>query len=670
MRARYYGPSTGQFVSIDPLGLAGNDTNLRRYVRNAPIQLGDPRGTGGSPATGGKGGFSVNQNLAPGQSYSQISAPSIAITPSIFNDPNAPVVQTNGQTVQLANGSTITINGNLQAGDYYLPSTEQSGKGWSNEQGFTVYPDGSISPFVTTQENDEAEPPITIEPDPPYPPEPSPEPCGSCDSQDIVPADPNDLLGPTGYGSIGFIRPGGALQYTIEFSNEKTAQVPADNVTVTEQLSPNLNWITFQLGTIGFGSYVVNVPPGLTSYSTRVDATAKLGVYVDVDASLNLSTGLLTITFTSLDPNTLDTPANPLVGFLPPDTDPPNGEGYINYTIQPKAGLATGATLDAQASIVFDTNAAIATPQIVNTIDASPPTSTVTALPSTTTSSSFTVSWSGSDGAGPGINNYDVYVSDDGGAYTLWQSDTTATSATYTGLVSQNYSFYSVATDNLGLVQPTPTGPQATTTVINTRTATPTPTPTTTPPPLVTVTSLQVETIKVGKGKKAKKETVLVLNFSGALNAASADNAGAYEFAPIIKVKASGEGKNRKPATTKLGAPVAPASAVYNPSTNSVTLTPRGKLTASKPEELIVNGALVTDTLRRQIDGSDDGQTGSDYIATISGTRVTAGGLPLARIRQQPVTVSDAVDTLLASGELTLLARALRADPKARPSEQ
>ena len=185
----------------------------------------------------------------------------------------------------------------------------------------------------------------------------------------------------------------------------------------------------------------------MTSYSTRVDATATLGVYVDVDASLNLSTGLLTVTFTSLDPTTLDTPANPLVGFLPPDTNPPNGEGYINYTIQPKAGLATGATLDAQASIVFDTNAAIATPQIVNTIDTTTPTSTVTALPSTTTTPSFTVSWSGSDGAGPGIADYNVYVSDDGGAFTLFQANTTATSATFTGQVGHTYGFYSVATE-------------------------------------------------------------------------------------------------------------------------------------------------------------------------------------------------------------------------------
>jgi hypothetical protein len=318
-----------------------------------------------------------------------------------------------------------------------------------------------------------------------------------------------------------------------------------------------------------------------------------------------------------------------------------------------------------------DVNSAIATPQIVNTIDASPPTSTVTALPSSTTAPSFTVSWSGSDGAGPGINNYNVYVSDDAGASTLWQSDVTKTSATYTGRAGHTYGFFSVAADNVGLVQPTPTAPQATTTVIAETPPPPPPPPT---PPLVKVQSLQVETIKLGKGKKAKKETVFVLDFSGALNSASAGNSGAYELAPIIKVKASGKGKNRKPATTKLGPPVTLASAVYNASKNSMTLTPRGKLTASKPEELIVNGTLVTDTLGRGIDGANDGHAGSDYIATISGSRVAVGGLPLARTRDLPGTVPNAIDSLLAGGELTGLTRPQRARSaagfSAKPSEE
>ncbi len=114
---------------------------------------------------------------------------------------------------------------------------------------------------------------------------------------------------------------------------------------------------------------------------------------------------------------------------------------------------------------------------------------------------------------------------------------------------------------------------------------------------------------------------MLVLQFSGVLSAGTADNAGAYKLASVIKVKASGKGKNRKPATNKLGSPVPVASAVYSASDDEVILAPRTKLTASKPGELIVNGTLITDTLGREIDGADDGVAGSDYVATISGTR-------------------------------------------------
>jgi RHS repeat-associated protein len=96
---------------------------------------------------------------------------------------------------------------------------------------------------------------------------------------------------------------------------------------------------------------------------------------------------------------------------------------------------------------------------------AAPPTSSVAALPAATNSASFAVSWSGSDGNGPGIACYTVYVSDNGGAYTAWQQNTTATSATFTGQDGHSYRFYSVATDNLGQVQPTPAGAQATTLV-------------------------------------------------------------------------------------------------------------------------------------------------------------------------------------------------------------
>jgi hypothetical protein len=236
-------------------------------------------------------------------------------------------------------------------------------------------------------------------------------------------------------------------------------------VTVTDQLDPNLDWSTFQLGDIGFGTITVPVPPGRTSFSTRVDATATLGVFVDIAANFNPLTGIITWTFTSLDPTTLDLPMDPLEGFLPPNTNAPQGQGFVSYTVNPKAGLATGTKLNAQATVTFDTNAPINTAVLFNTIDSGPPTSSVAPLPAFSPSP-FTVTWAGQDDAGgSGIASYDVYVSDNGGPFTLFQQNTTTTSASFTGQVGHTYGFYSVAVDNVGNREAIPAGAETSTTV-------------------------------------------------------------------------------------------------------------------------------------------------------------------------------------------------------------
>ncbi len=43
-RARWYDATTGRFVSNDPIGFAGLDTNLARYVQNSPTSFIDPTG--------------------------------------------------------------------------------------------------------------------------------------------------------------------------------------------------------------------------------------------------------------------------------------------------------------------------------------------------------------------------------------------------------------------------------------------------------------------------------------------------------------------------------------------------------------------------------------------------------------------------------------------------
>jgi RHS repeat-associated protein len=44
MRARYYDPEVGRFISEDPIGFEGGDVNLCAYVKNNPILLIDPEG--------------------------------------------------------------------------------------------------------------------------------------------------------------------------------------------------------------------------------------------------------------------------------------------------------------------------------------------------------------------------------------------------------------------------------------------------------------------------------------------------------------------------------------------------------------------------------------------------------------------------------------------------
>jgi hypothetical protein len=210
---------------------------------------------------------------------------------------------------------------------------------------------------------------------------------------------------------------------------------------------------------------VVNVPAGQTSFSTRVDLSATEGIYVDVSASFDPMTGVATWTFTSIDPLTLDVPADPLAGFLPPDTNAGNGMGFVNYTIQPRSGLTTGVTIGGQAAVVFDQNAAVNTAAILNTIDDGAPTSNVNPLPPFSPAA-ILLSWSGEDdNNGSGIATYTIFVSDNGGAASAIPSltNTTNTSGTFTGQQGHTYTFYSIATDNVGNVQLSPGVSQSTT---------------------------------------------------------------------------------------------------------------------------------------------------------------------------------------------------------------
>jgi hypothetical protein len=58
---------------------------------------------------------------------------------------------------------------------------------------------------------------------------------------------------------------------------------------------------------------------------------------------------------------------------LPPNQNPPEGEGWVRFRVRPKANLGSGTVLTAQAVIVFDVNPPIWTNVITYVIDVTPP---------------------------------------------------------------------------------------------------------------------------------------------------------------------------------------------------------------------------------------------------------------------------------------------------------
>ena len=60
-------------------------------------------------------------------------------------------------------------------------------------------------------------------------------------------------------------------------------------------------------------------------------------------------------------------PSDASTGFLPPNNGT-SGQGFLQYSIMANRNVSHLARIDAEASIIFDTNAPIDTPPIFNTV--------------------------------------------------------------------------------------------------------------------------------------------------------------------------------------------------------------------------------------------------------------------------------------------------------------
>ncbi len=301
-------------------------------------------------------------------------------------------------------------------------------------------------------------------------PAPPDECCEECDDWDDnesnvwLPHDPNDIVGPAGYGEAQWMAVGDTFDYMIQFENIPEALAAAQQVRITLPLDAGLDWRTFRLGEFGWDDLVFPVPEDVPILSTRLDLRETRGLFVDVIAGVNMLEREAFWILTSIDPQTGAPPLDPEAGFLPPNRDGLEGQGFVTFRIRPRADSATGAEIAAQATIIFDTEEPIMTPVWSNRLDAAAPVSAMQAEPlGGGRNDLFRLSWSAvDDPGGVGVADYDLYMARGGGAYHPLLTETPATATTFAGADGNAYRFKVVARDRVGNREPLPELPQAT----------------------------------------------------------------------------------------------------------------------------------------------------------------------------------------------------------------
>ncbi|HDR15138.1 MAG TPA: hypothetical protein ENN79_06605 [Desulfobacteraceae bacterium] len=507
VRARHYDARPGRFTSMDPIGFLGGDVNLYRYALNSPLDGFDPTGLDSRRKCGlGQGLVNITSGTVKmvGGAYTSAALIGIPIcawgaadalwgtfqicTHYMHHGPNrarwmrrldggwiSAVLREAGVSgkkvwwVELALLlETVTTSpfaiGLSAVGVNVYCSYNQQGVPAPSACGTR----GSSSSFRTPQVFDSTRQALSISDCMPFTPLIYGE-AGLAASHD-----PNQKLGPAGYGDRNFLPEGSIINYHIDFENLESASAPAQVVTIRDEISSYLDPSTFELTWIGFGDVLVPVPSGSRSFETVVEYPYKDDDHdfvIEVQIEAWLEDGVLHVNFLSIDPETGLPPQDVGAGFLPPENGTGRGQGFISYMIQTKADLPAGTEIRNIATVQFDFGLEIDTNQVdpqdpsqgtdpekeaLVSIDGIAPTSRVSALPEKLSPREFRVSWSGEDDEqGSGVGVYEIHVSVNGGPYTLWLR-TSETSAVFTGDCGDRYTFYSLAVDNVGNVQEAP----------------------------------------------------------------------------------------------------------------------------------------------------------------------------------------------------------------------
>ncbi|MBN2699682.1 MAG: T9SS type A sorting domain-containing protein [Bacteroidales bacterium] len=267
--------------------------------------------------------------------------------------------------------------------------------------------------------------------------------------------DPNEINGPSGYGDKNYIAKSNAATYTIFFENKDTASAPAQEIWVTDTLDKNVfDMKRFSFNAITIGDSIYHFPNGQSEIGIDIDYRPNRNLVGRAVARLDTVSGILSVYLTSLEPETLFPNEDPALGILPPNVNAPEGEGSVTFTIGLR-DLQNEECFSNRATIVFDFNQPITTNTWSNTIDDNKPVSEVSSYTFDENSGIVELQVVGDDD-GAGLELMTVFVSINDDAWHPIGNSTDNLMHFQAVPGTNNYKFFSIASDSLGHIEEPP----------------------------------------------------------------------------------------------------------------------------------------------------------------------------------------------------------------------
>jgi hypothetical protein len=227
--------------------------------------------------------------------------------------------------------------------------------------------------------------------------------------------DPNEKVGPEGFGDQKFITSAGKMMYQILFENKKEATAPAYKIVIIDTLRSEFDPETVEFNRTSHEGF---------QYQWK---KTKEGNIIKWE----------------------------IEGIeLPPNVNPPEGEGWVSFSVNTKNELPSGTILKNTATIIFDVNPPLSTNEYINTLDFQAPITQMNNLTTINSGKNIVVKWNTIDkNNGSGVESVTLYSSiDDGAYYTVGTTNGDSLVIT-TEEGSHKYSFYALAKDFVGNVE-------------------------------------------------------------------------------------------------------------------------------------------------------------------------------------------------------------------------